>query len=118
MDQSVALGQAPDLNLATTLASLVLVIVIILFLAWVLKKMRLVGVHSNDNRLTIVKQLTLGQRERIALIQVGDEQLLVGITQHNISLLSKLEQSLIMDDVPAKDFASQLSRLMTTNDKK
>ena len=55
MDQSVTLGQAPDLNLATTLASLVLVIVIILFLAWVLKKMRLVGVHSSDQRLTIVK---------------------------------------------------------------
>ncbi|PSV23339.1 flagellar biosynthetic protein FliO [Photobacterium leiognathi subsp. mandapamensis] len=112
------LGRAPELNIATTLASLLLVLVIIVFLAWLLKRMRVAGISGNDSGLKVVKQLAVGQRERVVLLQVGEEQMLVGITQHNISLLSKLDKPLTMDESPSGDFASQLSKLMKNNVKK
>ncbi|WP_318421460.1 flagellar biosynthetic protein FliO [Photobacterium leiognathi] len=112
------LGRAPELNIATTLASLLLVLVIIVFLAWLLKRMRVAGISGNDSGIKVVKQLAVGQRERVVLLQVGEEQMLVGITQHNISLLSKLDKPLTMDESPSGDFASQLSKLMKNNVKK
>lgn len=112
------LRQAPDLNIATTLASLLLVIAIIVFLAWLLKRMRVAGISNNDSGLKVITQLAVGQRERVVLLQVGEEQMLVGITQHNISLLSKLDKPLNMDESPSRDFASQLSKLMKNNVKK
>ena len=112
------LRQAPDLNIATTLASLLLVIAIIVFLAWLLKRMRVAGISGNDSGLKVITQLAVGQRERVVLLQVGEEQMLVGITQHNISLLSKLDKPLNMDESPSRDFASQLSKLMKNNVKK
>ncbi|PSW19535.1 flagellar biosynthetic protein FliO [Photobacterium sanctipauli] len=114
-----AAAAAPELNIATTLASLVLVVTVILFLAWLLKRMKFPGVQSGDASLRILRQLPVGQRERIVLLQVGDEQMLVGVTQQNISLLGKLEQPIAMDEVSGgQDFANQLGKLLKKDDKK
>ncbi len=115
---ALAASLAPEMNIATTLASLVLVVIFIVFLAWLLKRMKLPGIQGADGALKVLKQLPIGQRERIVLLQVGEEQLLVGVTQHNISLLTKLEQPLALDAQPSGDFANHLSKLLKTNDKK
>lgn len=108
-----------EMNIATTLAALTLVVVLILFLAWLLKRMKLPGIQGGDASLKILRQLPVGQRERIVLLQVGEEQMLVGVTQQNISLLSKLEQPLAMDEVQSGgEFASHLTKLLKKNDKK
>lgn len=112
------LGHTPALNIATTLASLMVVLVIIVFLAWLLKRMRVAGLHQHGAGLKVVQQLAVGQRERIVLLQVGDEQMLVGITQQHISLLSKLDKPLTTEEAPSRDFATQLSQLMKKHDKK
>ncbi|MCW8328188.1 flagellar biosynthetic protein FliO [Photobacterium sp. SDRW27] len=110
---------AADMNIATTLAALVLVVVLILFLAWLLKRMKLPGLQGGDSSMKILRQLPLGQKERIVLLQVGEEQMLVGVTQQNISLLSKLEQPLSMDETQGGgEFASHLSKLLKKDDKK
>lgn len=107
-----------EMNIATTLAALTLVVVLILFLAWLLKRMKLPGIQGGDASLKILRQLPVGQRERIVLLQVGEEQMLVGVTQQNISLLSKLEQPLAMDEVQSGgEFASHLTKLLKKNDK-
>ena len=43
------------------------------------------------NALRVVGGLSMGSRERIVLLQVGDEQILVGITPGSIRALHKLE---------------------------
>ncbi|MGF1726728.1 flagellar biosynthetic protein FliO [Photobacterium nomapromontoriensis] len=104
---------APELNIATTLASLMLVLVVIVLLAWLLKRMKLPGIQGGDSAIRILRQLPVGQRERIVLLQVGDEQMLVGVTQQNISLLGKLDKSISMDEGQAGgEFALQLSKLL------
>ncbi|MCG7588017.1 flagellar biosynthetic protein FliO [Photobacterium sp. OFAV2-7] len=108
-----------DMNIATTLAALTLVVILILFLAWLLKRMKLPGIQGSDGNMKILRQLPVGQRERIVLLQVGEEQMLVGITQQNISLLSKLEQPLSMNEVQSGgEFAGHLTKLLKKNVKK
>ena len=115
-----ALAAPPaDMNIATTLAALTLVVILILFLAWLLKRMKLPGIQGSDGNMKILRQLPVGQRERIVLLQVGEEQMLVGITQQNISLLSKLEQPLSMNEVQSgSEFAGHLTKLLKKNVKK
>lgn len=108
-----------EMNIATTLAALVLVVVVILGLAWLLKRMKLPGIQGGDSTMKIIRQLPVGQRERIVLLQVGDEQMLVGITPQNISLISKLEHPLPAGEgAGGGEFASHLTNLLRKHEKK
>lgn len=90
---SPAIGVAstkPGDYLGQILVSLLLVLLIIFVSAWILKRYgRITG--SIDGHLRVLGTLGVGQRERILLLQVGEEQLLVGVTTSQISMLHKLE---------------------------
>ncbi len=103
-----------NLDLATTLGSLVLVIGVILLLAWLLKRMKLPALGQQKG-LRIVSQLPVGPKERISVIQVGDEQFLVGITSQSIQTLAKLEKPLNEQELAGSAFANQFSQLMKKN---
>jgi len=77
------------LDLATTFGSLLFVIALILFLAWVLKRMR-VPTFGNQKGLSIVRQLPVGTKERIVIVQAGEEQFLVGVTSQSVQLIAKI----------------------------
>jgi flagellar protein FliO/FliZ len=47
-----------------------------------------------SNQMKVVASMVAGAKEKIMVIQVGDEQHLIGVTSHNISHLSKLETPL------------------------
>lgn len=94
---SIALAATPpSLDLATTFGSLIFVIAFILFIAWLLKRMQ-VPAMSNQQGLAIVRQIPVGTKERIAIVQAGDEQFLVGITTQSIQLISKLDKPLTQE---------------------
>ncbi|GAL06914.1 flagellar biosynthetic protein FliO [Photobacterium aphoticum] len=113
------MATGPELNLATTFASLMFVVILIIGLAWLIKRMKWTGIQSGPSPLRIVRQLSVGQRERIVLLQVGDEQMLVGVTQQNISLLSKLDQPLPTEaGLSGGDFAQQLSTMLKKHETK
>lgn len=80
----------PGDYLGQILVSLLLVLLIIFVSAWILKRYGRVS-GSLEGHLRILGALGVGQRERILLLQVGDEQLLVGVTTSHISLLHRLE---------------------------
>nr|WP_227739609.1 flagellar biosynthetic protein FliO [Vibrio sagamiensis] len=107
---------ADSLDLATTFGSLVLVIGIILFLAWLLKRMK-VPALGQQKGLRIVTQLPVGTKERIAVVQVGEEQFLIGITSQSIQNLAKLESPLKEEASETATFASQFSQLIKKHDK-
>lgn len=111
LSTSQGLAPASNLNLATTLGSLLLVIAIIVFLAWLLKRMQVPAFKQQG--LSIVRQLSVGTKERVAVIQAGDEQFLVGITPQSIQLISKLEQPIVVDTPPTKSaFAEQFLKTL------
>lgn len=46
------------------------------------------------SKLRVLASLSVGQRERIVLLQVGDEQLLLGVTSQAVQVLHKLDEPL------------------------
>ncbi|OLQ91758.1 flagellar biosynthetic protein FliO [Vibrio panuliri] len=116
---AMAAPSAPSsqLDWATTFGSLLFVIVLILLLAWLLKRMRVPTIASQKG-LSVVRQIAVGTRERIAIVQAGEEQFLVGITSQSIQLISKLEKPLSQEELAASPFANQLTQLLKKNDKK
>ena len=101
----------PSLDLATTFGSLIFVIAFILFIAWLLKRMQ-VPTMSNQQGLSIVRQIAVGTKERIAIVQAGEDQYLVGITTQSIQLISKLDKPLTQEMLEKSTFSSQLSQLI------
>ena len=87
--------------------SLVLVLLIIFVAAWLLRRYgRFPGVA--DGNLKVLGALSVGQRERILLLQVGDEQILVGVTSSRITRLHQLEEPIeVKDNVPVSGQFSQ-----------
>ncbi|WP_319555120.1 flagellar biosynthetic protein FliO [uncultured Vibrio sp.] len=114
---SPSMSAPSNFDLLTTLGSLVLVIGVILLLAWLLKRMQ-GPVFGQQKGLKIVSQLPVGTKERIAVIQVGEEQILIGITSHSIQTLTKLEKPLNEDELASNAFANQFSQLIKKNDKR
>lgn len=105
------------LDLATTFGSLLFVFALILFLAWVLKRMR-VPTFGNQKGLSIVRQLPVGTKERIVIVQAGEEQFLVGVTSQSVQLIAKLDAPLKQEEAEVSPFAGQLTQLLKKNDKK
>lgn len=78
--------------------------------AWVLRRGGLTG-HSG--LIKVVSQCAVGSRERVVLVQVGEQQLLIGVTPQQISLLHTLAEPVIAPAAPASHkFAEQLAQLM------
>jgi len=81
--------------------SLLLVVAIIFALAYIMRRFNVTAMGSGQ--MKVVASMVAGAKEKIMVIQVGDEQHLIGVTSHNISHLSKLEKKL---DVPSKGMAA------------
>jgi len=73
------------------LGSLVLVILMMAALLFMMKRFSFKG-NMIQGSVKILSALSIGPRERIMLIQVGDEQLLVGSTPSSIRSLHVLDK--------------------------
>ena len=98
-------------SVAKVLLGLFLVIVAIFASAWFFRRFGSVSSVPSDS-LKIVGGLNIGNRERIMLVQVGDKQILVGVTATNIQTLHVLDESVpISASVPVGDnFATKLNQ--------
>lgn len=69
------------------------VLLAIFFSAWLFRRFSSLPTIKND-ALSIVGGLSLGNRERIVLLQVGEEQVLLGVTPGRLETLHVLEKPL------------------------
>ncbi|MBY6105225.1 flagellar biosynthetic protein FliO [Ferrimonas balearica] len=93
-------------QMATMVASLVGVVGLIIVLAVLARRFNLP--NSVGGPMKTVAMLPVGTKERVAVIQVGEQQYLVGITGQSVTLLDKLEQPL--ETAAAPQFASVLAK--------
>jgi flagellar protein FliO/FliZ len=68
---------------------LILVVAVIFVLAWLVKKMNLTP-QSQTGVIKVVAGLNLGARERVVLLEVGGEQILVGLCSGRMDKLHTL----------------------------
>jgi flagellar protein FliO/FliZ len=89
------------------------ILLLIFALAWMMKKMQITQ-NSQNGVINIVSAISVGQRDRIALIQVGEEQILVGLTPGKIEKLHELKQPVAMPQVnpAAQNFSDKFQQLM------
>ena len=101
-------------GIGSAFVGLVLVLGLILGMAWLLKRMPGAGRLRQSDQLRVVSMLSLGTKERVAVIQVGGEQLLVGVSPGGISRLYLLPEPLQVAPPPAlpalPDFAEMLAK--------
>lgn len=89
---------------------LIFILLLIFSMAWFMRKMGYSNISGQGN-LKILATLNLGQKEKIALVQVGKQQLLVGVTASQINTLHVLDEPVesIDEAVPEQGFAKKLS---------
>ncbi|GAA0853619.1 flagellar biosynthetic protein FliO [Aliiglaciecola litoralis] len=89
-------AQAESLSNPTSIVSiflsLLLVIAIVVALALIMRRFNVTA--TGNGQLNVVASMVAGTRERVMVIEVGDEQHLIGVTATNINHLAKLETPL------------------------
>ncbi len=87
--QSDKLNAASGLGLAQIISALAIVIGLMLFLAFIVK--RWAPLQTNNKLgLKLVASLSIGQRERIVIIEVADQWLVLGVSAQSINTLHSL----------------------------
>jgi flagellar protein FliO/FliZ len=104
--------------LAQLVVGLILVILAILALAYVMRRLN-GGGHRLGGHFRVVSGISLGSRERMLLVQVGQTQLLVGVAPGRVQTLLVLDEPIAVesgrgDQVPGADspFARKLQGML------
>lgn len=114
----VTKGIEPSSYIGQIMMSLAFIILIIFIGAWMLKRLGKVnGLVSKDMR--VLGNMAVGQRERVLLLQVGKEQLLIGVTSSRISLLHELKEPIeVQESAPMNSAFAQRLQEAIANRKK
>ena len=103
----VSVGSVTQLAL-----SLAAIIALILAVSWVLKRLKL-GTVRGGGEITVIDQLSLGPRERIVLVRVGESQVLVGVSAGGLVGLTPLAAPIAIQSPPdSAAFADRLREFM------
>ena len=97
---------AGNMDAMSMILALLMVLVLIVISALVLKRFQ--SGNSTGSGLQIITSLHLGAKERLMVVQVGQQQILLGVTAQQISVLEKLEQPLAQGSVLSSELASGL----------
>jgi flagellar protein FliO/FliZ len=106
---SLTTSLEPSSYIGQIILSLFFILLIIFAAAWMLKRFgKINGVAGNQ--MKVLGVMSLGQRERAVLLEVGKEQLLIGVTSSRVSLLHKLEEPIeVVTEKPVNNaFAKRL----------
>jgi len=121
---SAAAPAAPSLaqlDISGMLGSLLLVVLCIVVLMWLLRKSRLVA-GPNHTGVAVVGQIPLSMKEKLLVVQVGDDKLLLGCTASAINTLHTWSSPSSQDSAASthqnSPFAKLLARLPTHNSAK
>ncbi len=98
----------PVISLLKMSVALTLVLGILWFCSRILKKFHAPNLQAKSG-LKLVSTYNLGQREKLLVMQVGDEQLLLGVTSASISTLHVLPTPL---DLPTSDTAVSFKKTL------
>lgn len=100
--------------LVRMIVGLLVVIAAIVALAWFMRRLGGVG-HNAAGQLKVLGGLAVGQRERVVLIQVGQQQLLLGVAPGRVQTLHVLDEPLAplaAGDEQSGAFADRLRRAL------
>jgi flagellar protein FliO/FliZ len=95
-------------GLAQVTLSLMLVLAAVFAAAWVVRRLRTFG-RPGAGAINIIADVALGTKERAVLIQVGAQQLLIGVAPGRVNTLHVLAEPVRMDDAQRGGGGDELS---------
>ena len=100
-------------QLTQLVLGLLLVIGLIFLLAWLMRRVQRIG-PGNGQVIELVGSRALGPRDRLVLVQVGEEQILLGITPGRITPLHVLKTPVdaVKTEAATPEFAQRLMELL------
>lgn len=78
-------------SLTQVTLSLLLVLGVVFAAAWVTRRLRGFGKFGNG-ALHVVTEIAVGTKERVVLVQIGEQQLLIGVAPGRVSTLHVLQE--------------------------
>ena len=105
-------------QLTQLVLGLLLVVGLIFVLAWLMRRVQQVG-PGNGQVIEMIGSRALGTRDRLVLVQVGEEQILLGITPGRITPLHVLKTPVNVDktQTATPEFAQRLMELLGKDQK-
>ena len=99
-------------SLIQLVLSLVLIIVVIYALAWYVRKVQQSSFGLSSKQMKVLASLSLGGREKTVLIQVGDQQVLLGVTPQQVNKIAVFDQPVWHEESSASNtsFAELLNK--------
>jgi len=105
-----------NMDAGSMVLSLLMVVALIVVCALVLKRFNFAQQHTKH--LKMVANLSLGAKERVVVVQVGEKQLVLGVTSQQVNLLDTLAEPLtIASDNPSPLAGNVLAFLQKVNTK-
>lgn len=101
--------------------ALIVIVTLIIALAWGLRRYGGVG-GAVSGKMKVLGSLPVGNRERVVLVKIGEEQLLLGVAPGRVQTLHVLDKP-IVDEMPtasgahASPFAARLRSMMQHHSK-
>ncbi|WP_273819355.1 MULTISPECIES: flagellar biosynthetic protein FliO [Pseudomonas] len=113
-------GPAPTVGggmagqLTQLVLGLLLVLAVIFVLAWLVRRVQQAGPAGKGQVIEVVGSRALGPRDRLVLVQVGKEQILLGLTPGTITPLHVLKEPVQVPngEPAAPEFAQRLMELL------
>ena len=97
---------SPSTGLLQIFLALAFVIALMLAIAWLFKRIGPIA-HGHQMQLKVIGGLNIGNREKVIVVEVADQWLVLGVTAQNINTLATLPKQ----DLPA----NQTSTLTQNN---
>ncbi|WP_047302695.1 flagellar biosynthetic protein FliO [Pseudomonas fluorescens] len=106
-------------QLTQLVLGLLLVIGLIFFLAWLLRRVQQAGPAGKGQVIELIGSRALGPRDRLVLVQVGNEQILLGLTPGTITPLHVLKEPVQVPtaEQATPEFAQRLMELLGKDQK-
>ena len=100
----------------TVVFSLLFIVLLIFGLAWMVRRLGSVSALGNQS-LKVVAGLSVGTREKVVLIEVGGQQVLVGVAPGRVSHLCSFDHPVVNTSVTGgSDFTAKIKKLLQSED--
>jgi len=95
-----------NMDAGSMVLSLLMVLGLIILCALVLKRFNLT--QQGVSQLKVVTSLSLGAKERVVVVQVGEQQLLLGVTAQQVTLIERISEPLPTQNANAVELPKNL----------
>ncbi len=106
-------AEAPETSagasLAQTTVGLAIVLALIFGVAWLVRRVGPLA-RTAGTPLRIVASQAVGQRERVVIVELGEQWLVLGVAPGRVNTLSTVPRGTLPERAPPPSFASLLAR--------